>query len=336
MGKGSAGDPQVSVIIPVRNAAASIGLQLEALLRQSAAPRFEVIVVDNRSTDGTVVAAESWRPLFAASERVDLRLVSAPAFAGTAYARNAGIRYARGDKLLFCDGDDCVGPYWVSHSAELLERCEVFSGSALPLADDAFPHKVEDVWNWLDDKRQVPMLVDGQAHNTFPVLMGGCFGIRKAFMLELGGFDHSMGSAGEDNEFALRIRASGRPILGTEDAKVAYRTRTSRRAIFRSSRAAGVAHALNAERYGLWAESVIVGRGHWLTGFARACLAAVRMLLTSGERDHQGLSGRLGVTLGALEGGIRYRLLRRIPAPQVGLGMAGEFECELGESGEAV
>ena len=73
----------LSVVIAAYNAADTLGTQLEALVGQAPGLSWEVVVADNRSTDATAAVAESY------ADRLDLRLVPAPAKPNAAYARNA-------------------------------------------------------------------------------------------------------------------------------------------------------------------------------------------------------------------------------------------------------
>jgi succinoglycan biosynthesis protein ExoA len=91
--------PFISVIMPVRNEAAHIAGTLEQLLAQQYDPkRFEILVVDGRSTDTTV---DTVRGIMRAHPQVQLldnprRLSSA--------ARNIGVQHARGDYIVIVDG----------------------------------------------------------------------------------------------------------------------------------------------------------------------------------------------------------------------------------------
>ena len=87
------------------------------------APCFEVVVVDNRSTDGSRGIAERWRPRIPG-----LRVVDAPSRAGAAHARNVGVAAARGSSILFCDVDDVVSETWVADMSEALLTVDVASG----------------------------------------------------------------------------------------------------------------------------------------------------------------------------------------------------------------
>ena len=95
----------VSVIIPVYNAAPWLAEALESVLGQSAPPR-QVIVVDDGSTDHSAAIARRYLP--------QIQLVQQPN-AGCAHARNRGVALATGDYLAFLDADD----YWTREKLAL-------------------------------------------------------------------------------------------------------------------------------------------------------------------------------------------------------------------------
>jgi glycosyltransferase involved in cell wall biosynthesis len=90
--------PKVSAIIPAFNSATTIARALASVLAQSRMPD-EIIVVDDRSTDGTAEIARA-----TPSDRI--RLISTQANKGAGGARNAGIEAATGDVVAFLDSDD--------------------------------------------------------------------------------------------------------------------------------------------------------------------------------------------------------------------------------------
>jgi glycosyltransferase involved in cell wall biosynthesis len=90
--------PPVSVVIPAYNRAATIKAAIESVLRQTWTD-FELIVVDDGSSDGTLAAAAEVRD-------PRLRLVANPTNTGAAGARNAGAAEARGTWIAFQDSDD--------------------------------------------------------------------------------------------------------------------------------------------------------------------------------------------------------------------------------------
>jgi len=114
--------PSVSVVIPARDATATIGDTLAGLAAQEHVPD-EVIVVDDGSEDGTVALAE------AAS--VVTRVVRGAA-EGPGAARNAGAAAATSDVLAFLDADCEPQPGWLRAGIEALERADLVQGRTTP------------------------------------------------------------------------------------------------------------------------------------------------------------------------------------------------------------
>jgi chlorobactene glucosyltransferase len=101
--------PLASILVPARNEEANVGECLEMLLSQKY-PRFEVIAIDDNSSDRT-------GELIAEAARRDQRLVALtasptpPGWTGKNWALDAAARRARGEWLLFTDADTRHGPY---------------------------------------------------------------------------------------------------------------------------------------------------------------------------------------------------------------------------------
>lgn len=104
--------PKVSVIVPAFNAELSIDAALESALAQTWRD-FEVIVVDDGSTDGTAARLAAWR------DRV--KVLSQPN-GGPARARNAGIAASDGELIAFLDADDVWLPEKLRLQVEYFER----------------------------------------------------------------------------------------------------------------------------------------------------------------------------------------------------------------------
>lgn len=103
---------RVSVIIPVFNGEAFLAQTLRSVLNQTRRPD-EVIVVDNGSSDRSVEIAQGFGGI--------VRTISAPG-GGASAARNAGVREATGDAIMFLDADDLLGPTVIEELAAVLER----------------------------------------------------------------------------------------------------------------------------------------------------------------------------------------------------------------------
>ncbi|MGQ4267036.1 glycosyltransferase [Nocardiopsis changdeensis] len=109
--------PTVSLVIPAFNEEATIERCLLAVLAQTLAP-WEVIVVDNRSTDGT---AETVRRLARAHPEAGIRLLRQFDAQGLVPTRNAGFAAATGDVLGRIDADSVLAPDWVENVSRAME-----------------------------------------------------------------------------------------------------------------------------------------------------------------------------------------------------------------------
>jgi GT2 family glycosyltransferase len=189
----------ISVVIPVRNGAATIERCLGAALASSHR-RFEVVVVDDASEDGT--------PALVA--RYPCRLIRLPRRGGVSRARNAGARASLGELLLFVDADCLLGreALGTADAAYGARRDLVLGGTYTPRPHDrdffsafqsAFIHHFET-------KRPEPDYVAAHA-----------MVIRADLFRASGGFieDAFIGVAAsvEDVEFSHRLRRAGCALL---------------------------------------------------------------------------------------------------------------------------
>ena len=115
--------PVASIVIPARNAASTLGVQLAALSRQTFEYPYEVIVADNGSLDNTANVAAQWSNQFD-----NFRIIDATKHPGISYARNAGISAAAGEYILFCDADDEASPDWIRGLIEALQQSDIVGG----------------------------------------------------------------------------------------------------------------------------------------------------------------------------------------------------------------
>ena len=117
---------ELSVIIPFRNAATTLPQCLDALRAQELrADRFEVIAIDNNSTDASAELVRRY-------PEVQLLAESAP---GAYAARNRGVAAARGRILVFTDPDCVADPRWLA----TIEREMAASDTAILLGGYVLP-----------------------------------------------------------------------------------------------------------------------------------------------------------------------------------------------------
>lgn len=114
--------PAISVVVPARDAAATIGRTLDALAAARAAVTFELVVVDDGSTDTTRALAE-------AAGAIVVRLEGQ---SGPAGARNAGIAASSAPLIAFTDADCTPTPGWLPALLRALETADLVAGPILP------------------------------------------------------------------------------------------------------------------------------------------------------------------------------------------------------------
>ncbi len=202
-------NPYFSVVVPVFNAASMIAKCLEAI-ENSSYPGFEIIVVDDCSTDDT--------PLVAA-ETGGARVIRSQTRSGPAAARNTGAKEARGDILLFVDSDVLIrGDTLARLSARFSENPNV---AAVFGSYDTQP----EAKNFLSQyKNLVHHFVHQQSKSDAATFWAGCGAVRKDVFLEAGGFDQEKYARPciEDIELGARLRGMGKRIVLDKDLQVKH------------------------------------------------------------------------------------------------------------------
>lgn len=211
----------LSVVVPVLDMADSVGACLDALVAQSL-PRdqFEVIVVDNGSTDGTPDIVQRYP--------VTLLRESMP---GACNARNTGIRAARGEFVAFTDADCVPSRGWLRHLARAGASADV-DVIAGPLAvldpERSLLARYSATVGQYDPARSL-------AHPAFPYAVTGNVCIRTSVLNAVGLFDPAFPTF-DSAEFFWRLRQQ-MPLRATVETRalVFYRTRSTLSAFVRQN-----------------------------------------------------------------------------------------------------
>lgn len=184
------GNRTLSVIMPNYNYAHYIGEALEAILSQSLR-LFEVIVVDDGSTDDSVAIIEQ----FARRDPV-VRLLRNECNMGVVFTANRGLEHATGDYVYFAAADDKVLPGFFEKSMSILSQ---YPQAGLCCSDYFYLLEPKSVFREkkfrLSSKRHFfspTELIELMRKRYFPI--GGVTIIMKrSALIEVGGFDHKLG-----------------------------------------------------------------------------------------------------------------------------------------------
>lgn len=201
---GGAEQYPVSVILGTRNRAISLNAALQSLTQQTGDVYFEVIVVDNASTDDTPFVVSRFQECTPPVRYcVETR-------AGVSHARNTGARHAAGAILAFMDDDQTAAPEWVSVIARAFAAnplVHFLGGRNLPAPGIRLPDWVTpDLAGALAliDRGDSPRPID-RAH--WMTLIGGNMACRREVFDAVGGFRPY--SRSQDRELTLRLLLAG-------------------------------------------------------------------------------------------------------------------------------
>ena len=205
--------PTISVVIPVYNSADTIGMCLGSIFAQSY-PRnyFEVIVVDDGSTDETASVARA----LAAAVKEPLTILS-QANAGPAAARNAGIRAATGTIVAFTDADCVAAPNWLESLVHVFGQHPDVAGVGGPLYSAARSNTL--VARYL-------LAADFYRHRTHGGAVDYLLTLNAAFLrsmlLDIGGFTERNQAWAEDADLSFRLVHSGYQLLLAQAGAVTH------------------------------------------------------------------------------------------------------------------
>jgi glycosyltransferase involved in cell wall biosynthesis len=222
----------VSVIVPARNAAGTLSELLTALEKQTLPrARFEVIIGDDGSTDGTAVGLPSqdgW-----------IRVTSGPPLTSYA-ARNRAASLARARIYAFCDADCEPEPEWLENGIAAVEDADLAAGRIrFRTPDQPTVWTLLEVERFKNHERDVEL---GQAEtaNLF---------VRADVFWDLGGFDPSLPSNG-DYDFVARCLHAGKRLVYAPDSAVRHSTRSSAGWLLKKTWISNVAFAMREVRRG--------------------------------------------------------------------------------------
>jgi len=186
--------PRVSVVIPVYNAAATVGGAIDSVLAQTFTD-LEIIAVDNGSTDRS-------REVLAGYSR-HVKVLEEPK-RGPSAARNTGVRASSGEYLGFLDADDWWRPTMLERTVQALDRDP---DCALVFTDLALVDSTgrEQMASLVGESH--PPTVAEMLERLWPILPSGVLMRRRAFDLA-GGFEETL-TAFEDVYLWLRAREHG-------------------------------------------------------------------------------------------------------------------------------
>jgi glycosyltransferase involved in cell wall biosynthesis len=269
---------RLSLIIATWNRGPSLVRTLESVAAQDVAPAlWEVVVVDNNSTDNT---RELFERFAAAHPALALRIVSEEK-QGLSHARNRGIAESTGPIIAIIDDDEEVNTGFVRAWLDFFDN---YDGAAA--GGEIVPHYDTRPPRWLSPLAARPITGElslGSRVREFPAGRfpgGGNMAVRRQALEHVGVFDPDLGRtgakllAGEEKDLFARLRKAGGRIYYVPGARILHiipRERLTLGYLARVSRMSGVTERTRAGRVALlrelfkWAATLVLALLYTLT-----------------------------------------------------------------------
>jgi glycosyltransferase involved in cell wall biosynthesis len=225
-------DPAVSVVVPTRNRAGYLDVTLGSLLDQAPGVPYEVIAVDDGSTDGSAALAE----------RLGVKTIRHETSRGPNAARNAGIEAARAPLIALVDDDVRTPPGWVAALAAGAERhswADAFGGPIRASLEGPAPHGCGR------ESAPITTLDLGSEDRETDFVWSANMALRRSAIERIGDFDEDIPIYGDEEEWLMRLHRDGGRVAYVADAWLEHRRigddarlRSLARAEYRRGRAA--------------------------------------------------------------------------------------------------
>ena len=197
----------VSIVILAINQLEHTRKCMASLFAHTRAP-FEVIFVDNASTDGTAEFLASLR-----ARHPNFKVITNRKNLGFAAGNNQGLAVAKGEILVLLNNDTIVTPGWIEGMTAVLDA-DASAGLVGPVSNRVSgPQQIQT--NYADDGARLEFATNWREQNagqtqTVTRLVGFCLLFKRAVLDAIGGLDERFGSGNfEDDDFCLRAKFAG-------------------------------------------------------------------------------------------------------------------------------
>lgn len=213
------GNPLVSVIIPNKDQARTLDQCLRSVFEKTDYPNYEIVIVENNSTEPETFAYYEK----VQREHANVRVVTWKGDFNYSAINNLGVREARGEYLLFLNNDiEVITPSWMSRMTGCCQRPDVGAvGAKLYYPDDTVQHGGIVVGiGWFAGHvqsclRRADTGYFGRlvAQQDISAVTGACVMVKRSVFEEAGGFEEKLAVALNDVDLCLKIRKGGHLIV---------------------------------------------------------------------------------------------------------------------------
>ena len=210
-----------------------LGRCLKSVSEKTSYPEFEVILMDNETTDERALQL---------MEQYPVRRIPSPNPFNFSRANNQGAMAATGDFLVFLNNDtEIITEDWLQHLLYYAEQPDVGAAGALLIYEDRTVQHAGVALGMRGTAdhtmRGFPMGVDGYAGSLacareVSAVTAACLMMRKSLFHEIGGFNEHFFTAYQDVDLCLRLRERGLRLICTPQALVVHHESVSRRSYY--------------------------------------------------------------------------------------------------------
>ena len=187
----------ISVVIPAYNEEHTISKCLDSLNKQKTSEKFEIIVVDNASTDRTAEVLKNYK------SQVPLKIIYEPK-KKRGQARYTGFKNAIGELIFSTDADAIVPEDWLEKMTRYFKDPRIVAVTSIARINDRSPFT-----NWLFNFLQPVFMILYRITAGYYWLNGFSFGIRRDIYFRAGEFDPRLNTA-EDVDLSTRVKKLGK------------------------------------------------------------------------------------------------------------------------------
>jgi glycosyltransferase involved in cell wall biosynthesis len=223
---------QLSIILPCYNASKTIAVQLEALAVQEWAGVWEVVVVNNGSTDDSMAIVERYRDRLPSVQIINAYDPS-QGHLGVPHSYNVGLKAAKGDAFLFCEADDKVGVGWLAAMADALTQHE-FVACRMDYQLLNEPWRLEGFGQGFQSSE----LCQLDFPPNLPFASGCSFGMRRSVYEKVGEMNTVLGGSFEA-DFCWRAQHQGIQLQFVPQAVLHYRLRHTLKSMYLQAKGYG-------------------------------------------------------------------------------------------------
>lgn len=232
----------VSIVIPVFNDPLGLQTTLDSILSHTPYPDYEILIVDNNSTDETPTVGRKY-----AEDQENISIVFERNIQSSYAARNTGVEHAEGEVIVFLDADQRATSGWLTAAINrMVETDAAYLAPDIELDPGEHPGIIARY----NETSGFPIEDFLKRHRYAPT---SCLFVRRDLIEAIGPFDERLVSGG-DLEFGNRVADAGYELVFAPSVRIIHPTRRTLRALIKRNLRIGRGHCqlqrYHPERYG--------------------------------------------------------------------------------------